>query len=257
MWQVSTVSRSFALAAESIVSSLGHLDFFDSPPSVHVGSASLRKWARHMHTLTMNGASYSFPGMVPFAEAATGIERLDLYTNDQLTAAQLTYLLPSFKTAFNVLVNGDPPSAFPLEMTSLEVDFDGGPLWSPQSASMLLYKIARCERLARLVMILPDGDIQLACPLCLPVRELTFNFKLAASTAFDLSWLQHQPYSELNMSINASTDVYAQHERLVSQLLPLRLTELIVTFAHAVPRELQALWQQVSAEFKYLQQFRY
>ena len=210
-------------------------------------SALLQSWAAELQSLTLDGSSCDLPGMVGFAEAAVNVMELDLYLSDRRAAAAATYLLPSFPNAWNIKVYGVAPSAYPRCMESLEVDFDDKSTCLAEP-DLLLYAIARHRHLKRLVLVCdsPGTNVQLTCPVDLnPQLEVTVVFRIDADAVVDLSWLQHQPYSMLSFSIMSYTNIQAQHEEVISQLLQLRVDEVDTVFNCLVPPHLRRLWQQV------------
>ena len=117
-------------------------------------------------------------------------------------------------------------------------------IYHPHTASALLYSIAHLQHLRHLRLdIEPDG-IQLFCPISLPQLIVVVLFSLGDECSeMDLSWLQHQPCSLLEVNVCVVTTVPALHRQCIRELQQLADARLSLLLPLGLPTELKDLWE--------------
>ena len=257
-WQVSTVSKSMRAAAGSVVASVSRIWLCGAlqPRWQHMrlNSALLLSWAPSIGHLHLDNHSLNMPGLPAFAQAAGNkLSYLQVNCSTALAAMQAGHVLSGCSGPVFLYLNAShPPCALPPNMLSLQVVLakarDGNFLlrhYEPSTAEALLYSAVRhCSSLQHVSLDFKVASVQLSGTFYLPrLDSLRVKISLQPSLCIDLSWLQRQPCSRLDISVAVGTADIAQHQCLVDQLLHLPVTHLTVRWQVALTPELQLMWQ--------------
>ena len=256
-WQASTICKSVRAAARSVVASVGALDlsraFQLRWQQIRLDSALLLSWAPSIERLYLDTHSLNMPGLPAFARAAGDqLHDIRLGCSSMLAVVQAGHVLSSCSGPVALdLVGSYAPSALPPNMLSLRVELVGIASHSllthcdPSTPQALMYSAARhCSSLKRVSLACKEAAVQLACPFTLPkLDSLRFELSLQHGPAMDLSWLQRQPCSRLDILVAVTTDWPSQHQHLVNQLLQLTMHNLTVRWQVELTPELQLMWE--------------
>ena len=223
---------------------------------VQLNSSLLRSWSPLIYKLQLIGdESLQASGLSEFVEAnAGGLRALDLTCCSMLAAANIEHLLPSCSKVTDISIYGcQAMSVFPPLLTRLDVTFCfagvvDGSHWDPSTASALLCRLARQQRVEAIALRFSDyyrGDIQLVSPFLLPeLHSFDLDFDLRDdSSRLDISWLHRQPCRKLTVGIHVESNSSHAHMRVIDQLKHAPVSKLVLRWKLSrVPQSLQCYW---------------
>ena len=252
------ISKSLRAAVHNVVRSVGTLDLrrgrqhgWQQP---RLDTALFLSWAPSVHRLYLDTHSLNMPGLPAFAQAAGDqLSVIRARCNSMLAVMQAGHVLSSCIGPVSLeLVGTHAPSALPPNMVSVRLKLvepraGGAPFkrCDPLTPHALMYSAARlCSSLKHVSLACKEVAVQLAWPFTLPQLDtLRLELSLRCGTSIDLSWLQRQPCSRLDMVVAVLTDQPSEHQLMVQQLLQLSMHNLTVRWQVALTPDLQLLWQ--------------
>ena len=250
--QLSTISRKVARAAARALDSSSWLYLSEAGPAPRFQSLLMQKWAPRLLSLTLWGpGSYSLPGLIAFLTAASSLREVDVIYDSAIAAAEVSCLLPVCTASVVTLRGPVTPANFPQGMCSLHVDFDDdAPMnspsqWDPQMPSILIHHLLHQKSLKTLEMKMWHiSSFVIACPMQLPMLDISLSFSLWEDSEIDLSWLQHQPCS-LSLDILIRTSAMDAHEALIEQLRFIPIKKIELDISTTICAQVQVLWKQL------------
>ena len=216
-------------------------------------SALILRWAPFTPGLYLDVDSFRMPGFAAFVQAAChNLNFVRLRCTSALEAAQAGSMLASCTSeCVTVQVEGlHCPTSFPPAMQALVMkfarEFEWDELaWDAEMPQALLCTLARQRQppLEELVLLFEVAGPHLCGPFLLAPLRVRLEFALGDKMTCDLSWLQHQPCTRLEVRVSIDTALPTQHQHMLAQLQRLPLDKLILSWNVMFTLELQKRWQ--------------
>ena len=253
--QLSTVCRSLREAVSLTVkehSTLAFPDWEDQFPD-RLDSKLLLGWASSgSWDLELTGSScWGFPGLTSFLQAAVPVQHVELHCDSLLAAACADTVLSHVDGLESLCCIGRHlPSCLPKSVEQVQVHLDGCPvqavLAEDKQVDALLYRLSFLPCLKCLDLYLGPCNV-LASPRQLPqMRYVVLNITVLDGAPLDFSWLHAQPIQDLVLRITLEAQAPAQQVRLIDQLLPLGVKQLIINLQVPLSAEAQQCWAQLA-----------
>ena len=252
--QASCVSRRVAEAVTRLFSGEDSLKLYtdeDFPHHAALDSALLKSWAGRVENLALHYSCLTRPGLPAFLAAAGPLNRLSVYCDNVLMAAQIEHLFASCSEVKHLGVSGSHIlHSFPPAVQSLSVCLSASrqQTFNCMLPTAFLYKLVDLRGLEKLVLHIADRKVLLDCPCLLPeLKKLTLKLELHEDTPSSLTWVSRQPCSCLCLIVDVCTPVLAAHQAFTDQLLQLHIARLKLRMKVPLCPDGQTSWSRVRA----------